>query len=324
MKSERIKTWAILGVAIIGIVYFGMKAVQDDARENQNKNNPFAYSLDAYEGNDPKLNHYQERNPIQVPLEDVYGLVIAPDNRILVSGDQAIVMFDSTGSLRTRIEIGHYVRCLAIDDGMNIYCGLLDRVLVLDQTGKQKSVWSNFNENTIITSIAVSESAVYVADAGTLVIWKLDKAGRGISTIGEKDESRDIPGFVIPSPYFDVAIDADGRLWAANTGRHSIENYTPEGNLRTFWGTASMDIEGFAGCCNPSHFCFLPDGNFVTSEKGIVRVKVTDQHGRLISVVAGPDQFKKGLVGLDLACDSKGRIYMLDRDKKGVRVFEKV
>ena len=28
-------------------------------------------------------------------------------------------------------------------------------------------------------------------------------------------------------------------------------------DLRSFWGDYSMKIDGFCGCCNPSHFAFL-------------------------------------------------------------------
>jgi hypothetical protein len=120
-----------------------------------------------------------------------------------------------------------------------------------------------------------------------------------------------------------VAIDPDGFLWVANTGRHSLENYTEEGDLRSSWGEFSMEIEGFCGCCNPSHFVILDDGSFVTSEKGIARVKVYNRLGNVVSVVAGPDQFAEGTVGLDLAKDSSQRIYVLDPQKKAVRIFAK-
>jgi hypothetical protein len=82
-----------------------------------------------------------------------------------------------------------------------------------------------------------------------------------------------------------------------------------------------MDIEGFCGCCNPTHFAFLPDGSFVTSEKGIPRVKVYDRLGRLAAVVAGPDRFREGVQGLDLAVDQTERILVLDPARRAVRVF---
>ena len=67
----------------------------------------------------------------------------------------------------------------------------------------------------------------------------------------------------------------------------------------------------------------LSDGSFVTSEKGIPRVKVYDQTGQFKTVVAGPEAFADGTIGLDLAVDDNDRIYVLDPKKKAVRVFVK-
>jgi hypothetical protein len=84
-----------------------------------------------------------------------------------------------------------------------------------------------------------------------------------------------------------------------------------------------MNVEGFAGCCNPSHFIILEDGSFVTAEKGIARIKVYNILGKLESIVAEPDLFIEGTVDLDLAVDSKQRIFTLDHKKKAVRIFSK-
>ena len=84
-----------------------------------------------------------------------------------------------------------------------------------------------------------------------------------------------------------------------------------------------MDIEGFCGCCNPSHIAITEGGKFITSEKGIPRVKIYNRLGNLESVVAGPAQFMDGTEGLDIALGSNGAIYILDPMKKAVRIFEK-
>jgi hypothetical protein len=84
-----------------------------------------------------------------------------------------------------------------------------------------------------------------------------------------------------------------------------------------------MEIQGFSGCCNPSHFAILEDGSFVTSEKGLPRVKVYNRIGNLVSVVALAEHFMEGTVGLDLAVDAAQKIYVLDPLQKIVRIFEK-
>jgi hypothetical protein len=67
----------------------------------------------------------------------------------------------------------------------------------------------------------------------------------------------------------------------------------------------------------------LEDDSFVTSEKGIARVKIYNRIGNLVSVVAAADLFIEGTVGLDLAVDSAQRIYVLDPMQKAVRIFAK-
>ena len=84
-----------------------------------------------------------------------------------------------------------------------------------------------------------------------------------------------------------------------------------------------MNIDGFGGCCNPSHIAILGDGSFVTSEKGIPRVKIHNRLGELVGVVAPSEQFDENTVGLDLAFDSQDRIYVLDPKRKAIRIFIK-
>ena len=82
-----------------------------------------------------------------------------------------------------------------------------------------------------------------------------------------------------------------------------------------------MTVEGFCGCCNPTHFVVREDGSFVTSEKGIERVKIHGPDGSLVGVVAPPELFRPDTRGLALAVDEAGRILVLDPEQARVRVF---
>jgi hypothetical protein len=157
-----------------------------------------------------------------------------------------------------------------------------------------------------------------------------------LNRIGGKNKVRNIPGFVIPSPYFDLAIADDGLLRVVNPGRHRIEAYTFGGDLEFWWGTYSPNVEGFCGCCNPVNFAILKDGGFVTAEKGLVRVKVYDADGKFAGVVAGPEQLIEAcdakicqvptncqLGGFDLAVDNKQQVLVLDTLRNVIRTFAK-
>ena len=96
------------------------------------------------------------------------------------------------------------------------------------------------------------------------------------------------------------------------------------------WGNESFEDNGFSGCCNPAHFDILPNGSFVTYEKGIDKIKLFDPTGSFICFVAGTGSFKGnadsliGSVNLvkDIAAASDGNIYVLDAFNQ-ISVFKK-
>jgi hypothetical protein len=321
LKKDKILTGAVLVVSVAGILYFGYRAVRDNAKND--RKNPFAYDIKQYEKSGSDLVHYSEVRSIPVILPSVSGIAIGPNDGIYVAGNNSVLVFDYDGTSRSSFESEWPVRCLAIDENQDVYLGMVDHVEVYDRNGTKQASWESLGEQAIITSVAIAKSDVFIADAGNKVVWRYDKSGIKRQRIGDKDEAKDIPGFIIPSPYFDVAVDPDGFLWVANTGRHSLENYSVDGNFRSSWGEFGMEIHGFSGCCNPSHFAIMEDGSFVTSEKGLPRIKIHNRIGGLVSVVAPTEQFIEGTVGLDLAVDSAQRIYVLDPKQKLVRIFAK-
>jgi hypothetical protein len=217
-----------------------------------------------------------------------------------------------------------------------LYVGLGNRVAVFDPQGTALAVWqAGFNAKTLTTSMAIGEDDIFVADAGNRVVVRLNLKGELLGHVGRADASRGVHGFVIPSPYFDVAVTADGLLRVANPGARRIETFTFDGDVLGHWGHASAEIAGFFGCCNPSHFVVLPDGRFVTAEKGIPRVKIYSPRGDLECVVADPemldqkvtaiqlsDEGRGALPVFDVAADRRGRILVLDPVSRAVRVFE--
>jgi hypothetical protein len=202
-----------------------------------------------------------------------------------------------------------------------VYVGMIDHVEVYSPEGRRRAKWDSLGEKAIVTSIAVSGSDVFVADSGNRVVLRYDRSGRLLGRIGRADKSRDIPGLLVRRPCVDVAAGGKGVLWVTNPGRWRVEAYTFDGDLQSWWGEYSRGIEGFCGCCNPTDIAILPGGGFVTSEKGLPRVKVYDDCGSFECVVAGPESFAEGTVGLDLAVDSRGRVLVLDPVAAAVRIF---
>ncbi len=277
----------------------------------------FDYSLDEYRQVDPSLIHYTEVEPLVPTLEKISALAVAPDGKIYVGGEDAVQRFPDAGTF----PIVGIPTCMAVDDDGTVFLGMQDHVEIRSKAWK-KTVWMAPGGKAYLTSIVVEDEYVYVADAGNRRVWRYDRAGGEPLEIGKKDSANGVRGFNIPSPYFDVDLGPDGSLWAVNPGYHALENYRSDGVPISSWKRSGFTIEGFSGCCNPSHFALMPDGAFVTAEKGLPRVKIHNQDGSLRCVVAAPNQFDEGVVGLDVAVDDEGRIYVLDPSRNQVRTFE--
>jgi hypothetical protein len=298
----------------------------------------FKYDVNKLARIDPNLILYEESaGAIRTGFVNTHGVAVDSKGSVYVAGDKAIRIFTQSGDRLGEVKLDDMPRCLTVTTDGTIYAGMKDHVEVYDAQGKQQASWESLGKDAILTSVVASENNVLVADAGHRIVIHYDTAGNIINEIGRKDPIRNIPGFVIPSPYFDIAVPRDGLLRVVNPGRLRIEAYTLEGDIEFWWGQPSAAVEGFCGCCNPVNIAVLPDGGFVTCEKGLVRIKIYNSDGSFVGVVAGPEQFGAGgtskicmlpeecqTSGFDVAVDQAGRIFVLDTVDNIVKVFTRV
>ncbi len=313
-------------IALAGVAFLAGFLFKDGSlgrRAAREKETPLLKQLDFQKPSDPALVGYKEIAQIKLNLDSPNALAVGSDDRLYVAGDAELVILASDGQEVSRTSLNNPARCLTVAPNGSAYLGSEDHVSELGADGMVTHDWASLGERAIITSIAATESHVFVADAGNKVVWRYTSNGELLGRFGERNMKEGKLGFIIPSPYFDIAIGDNGGLWAANSGRHSLENYTLTGELRTSWQRTSYDVDGFCGCCNPTHIAILPSGAFVTSEKGIPRVKIHDRGGDFRTVVVGPEHFREGTLIADLAVNSKAEIFVLDSDNGQIRVFVK-
>jgi hypothetical protein len=272
---------------------------------------------------DAALIKYREARKIATGFKEARGIALGADDTLYVAGDKSIRVFSENGALRSAFGTGAEPNCLAVGEDDAIYVGAGDHVEVYDLSGANKAKWGSFGLKSCITSIAASGNDVWVADAGNRAIYRCDGAGQVVSTLGKRDKSKNVPGIITPSPHLDVAPAPGGLVWVANPGRHELELYNEDGSIKRAWGKTSFGLEGFCGCCNPTDFAVFPDGRFVTSEKGLPRVKIYGPDGKFECVVASPDSFADGTAGIDIALGKDGRIFLLDPSTESVRIFMK-
>ena len=294
--------------------------------------NPWAYDDSAFRRTDPKLVRYQEVKRFRCPHAAPRCLALSPDNRLFIGAGKYLTEHTVDGAQLSEITLAAEPRCLAVAADGLLYVGLRDHLEVCDRKGLRLGSWPSPGAKTYFTGIAAAESDLFLADAGNRVVLRFDRSGKLKGRIGEKNKARNIPGFIIPSPFFDVRLAPDGLLRVTNPGRHCVETYTSDGNLESAWGKPGAGIERFCGCCNPINLALLPDNRIVTFEKGIPRVKVYSADGSFESVVAGTESFAENarvcgpndctLGGLAGVADAQGRIYILDFVAANVRVMQ--
>jgi len=310
------------------------RAAVGDKTRHAGGGSRFQYDLSEYSHTDPDLILYDETEPIASGVRDPVAIATGPDDAIYVAGDTMVSVFEPTGRRRTGIVLQDKPHALCVDSRGRVVVAFKDHVQILDSQGRVLVTQPTLGPRAWLTSVATTGSEVFIADGGNRQVLRCDADARVVNTFGKGAAGSPHPGFVVPSPYFDVETTPDGSVMVANPGRHRVDTFSHDGEYRGSWGRASMAVDGFCGCCNPANFTVLSDGRCVTSEKGLNRIKIYRPGGTLEGVVAGPEHLvrDKDLAaeacrdctvgfGIPVAADSRGRILALDPMTRSVRVF---
>lgn len=319
-------------VLAIAAVYFALMAKAKYPAPGANT----IYNLDAYANVDRIETRFVEKESIPLDILEPKAMAISPEGRIFVAGQNALAIYERSGSKIAEYPLNEGVSSIAFAPDGVLFVGMHDHIEMLDRRGNVTAVWATLGPKAYITSIAVDEDNLYAADAGNRTVQHYDRNGVLIGRIGDKDEDRGVPGIVVPSPYFDVAFDDEGTLWVVNPGRLGLESYQQNGDPIFSWYRPSIGsseqatniykpdpLKSFSGCCNPSQIAFRSDGRLVTCDKGLVRVRVYDvTSGKFEELVIGSGTFKRAQAIRDMAIDAEDRIYLLDGHKNAIRILQ--
>lgn len=306
---------AILVVA--GVVLFDSFS----SRVGQRGDNPYEYDIEEYKVVDDNLISYRETR--QIEIEAPKAFTYHNGNLYLLSENHLQVIRPDGAELIKKNIDPNPSGVVVSPEGV-IFVAFRNYLVSYTQGGQEIDRSTIQNEESLYSSLTLTGNTVFVADAGKKEVLVFDRQLHQSGSFKGESGVSAAHGFILPSAHFHMAVNASEELWVVNPGLHRIQNYALNGRLRGDWGKPSFSIEGFSGCCNPSYFAFLSDGRFVTSEKGMVRVKIYKESGELESVVAAPESFPNGEKAPAVAIDDNDNIWLLDYDKKMLRLFSPV
>ncbi|HDP35347.1 MAG TPA: hypothetical protein ENN29_09590 [Candidatus Hydrogenedentes bacterium] len=321
--------WAALAIAVVSVA---LALFVTDSPERPG--DALVYDVSEYEAVDAEDIRYRETLRVALELENPAALAVDNNGHILIAGEGALLVLDEAGGELARREIEGRPYCAAVAPDGVIYLGMRDHVAACSPEGDVLAAWDMLNERAWLTSIVADENHVFVADSGNARVYVYDHSGTRHTVIGERDPEQGLHGFVVPSHYFEVALDTTGALWATNPGKLGLEKYREDGALLGAWHQPGFDIDKFPGCCNPVHIAFKSDGALVAAEKGINRVKVFAADRSFEGVVAAPELLNAGWKTADfpddmtpvrdIAVDGNDRVLVLHGPLRSLLIFEHI
>lgn len=120
-----------------------------------------------------------------------------------------------------------------------------------------------------------------------------------------------------------IKIDHEGNVWTADIVQHVVQKHTPEGKVLLTLGTKDEAGRDRSHLNKPTDMAITPAGDiFVSDGYGNARVVHFDRTGKYVKewgeLGSKPGQFS---IPHAIALDSKGRLYVADRNNVRVQVF---
>jgi hypothetical protein len=162
---------------------------------------------------------------------------------------------------------------------------------------------------------ADASNNIWTLNRGRLPIQIYRPAGALVRSWGEGD--------VFRNPH-QLRFDKQGNVWVADNGYHTVSKYTPDGKLLLTLGTKNQPGTDDKTFNQPTDLVVVPSGDVFIAD-GYVNSRVVhyDRNGKFVKawgkLGTAPGDFS---LPHGIAADSKGRLYVVDRNNARVQVFE--
>ena len=183
--------------------------------------------------------------------------------------------------------------------------------LTYEKNNVEKKLVTELNEDSVILSIAIIDKLIFVSDTNDKTVKAIKKDSSDVIFDIEGD-----PRFLIPGPVFPIGLYND-QIWIADAGRHQLQIYNLQGEYVSIWTPS----EPLPGCCNPTDFTIVENGNIITMQKGISEVKMFSPTGEKVCTIAPTNAFKSVSSKKQMAVFREDAIVIYDPDLQSLRFF---
>ncbi|MCA9240318.1 MAG: hypothetical protein KDA37_08970 [Planctomycetales bacterium] len=247
------------------------------------------------------------------------GVAVGADDRVYALGDTSVRCYSRTHEFLHEFELDALGWSLLAEEAA-VWVGMDGKLQEYTLDGKPGAVVSDAGRLGRVTAIAAVEDFLVVADSTNRAVYRYSRNGDYLGELGAEANTR---GFMIPNGVLDLVGDQrNSTVLVAHPQKHRVERYESSGPLAEKWGRFGMHSPGdFGGCCNPTNLAVAGSGVIAVSEKAPPRVKLYDEHGRFESIV-DEGIFDPNTKNIDLAFDSRNRLYATDPVRKVIEVFQ--
>ena len=250
--------------------------------------------------------------------EVLRGICVDAADRVYAVGASEVRVYDAGGVLLRRWTTAHPGYGVAVARDGVVHVGQDGQVERYDEAGRLRGTFRDGDRLGRVTAIGWTDECLLVADATHRCIRCYDHTGKWRNDIGADTRTK---GFLMPNGWLDFVVDGDGILHVAHPAKFRVERYAAGGKLLGSFGRfGTRALEDFTGCCNPTNLARARDGRILVTEKAPARAKVFDAGGRMVALIP-PEAFDQNSKNMDIAVDSRGRVFIADTARKQILAF---